>query len=168
MEYKKYLTIVPVLSAMVILIALFAVKNGTGKKAFTENGFGYELSSDWIIGVEEDMAVKTFYYAGNPKVYIQMRNINPYHLGNIEGHNVFNTTKYEGYELLSSQQGEYGNQQTENLYFNFIHNGIDYRGMEALIENKGKLLMLGIYMPADSEMCLECEFEVLLKTTTYN
>lgn len=163
MNTKKYITIVPVLSVLTIMIIWALFNTAPAKNLITDTdsdlSFGYPAT--WAVDISGNPDEIALINTRDPRAHIGIKSIKKYQLGIAEGHLIFLRTSYAGFRLDDQWPETINGYPAHKFLFHFTKNGITYSALEALIETGEQIKLVGFYIPAESFECPECELENL-------
>jgi hypothetical protein len=166
MNTKKYFTLVPIFSALIIgiLWGSYTIKSNRIIVQESTTGISLRLGSEWITGSVDSNNGSSFLNTTDSRVYMKVRSLNNYQLGIVSGHMIFNKSNFNNFSLLS--QYNFPVKGTEHIRFDFTfeNEGHTYQASEIIIERNKELILVGIYYPSGFISCLECDVEKILKS----
>ncbi len=159
MNTKKYFTIVPLFSALIIMIIWLSLYSApsTNLIADTDSSLRFGYPAAWAVDItgkpDEILLINT----RNLSAHIGIKSIKKYRLGIVEGHIVYLRSQYAGFSLNDQWAETISGYPGHKFLFHFIKDGITYSALEVLIETGEQVKLVGFYIPADSFECSECE-----------
>jgi hypothetical protein len=163
MNTKKYFTIVPILSALIIMIIWFSFYAAPATNLITDTDsdlrFGYPAT--WAVDISGNPYEIALVNTRDMRAHIGIKSIKRYQLGVAEGHLVYLRARYAGFRLDDQWPETINGYPAHKFLFHFTKDGITYSALEALIETGEQIKLVGFYIPADSFECPECELENL-------